>query len=122
MQAILLAGGLGTRLRSVVSLSLIHILDMYKKILAGQLDALKAELERERQQREALTGESGQEDTGSGEYTGAGTEETETDGSRAGAGTKSGDVEMSDFSGDVYKRQVLKSIWQNMTKKNTRKP
>lgn len=74
---------------------------MYKKILAGQLDALKAELERERQQREALTGESGQEDTGSGEYTGAGTEETETDGSRAGAGTKSGDVEMSDFSGGM---------------------
>ena len=70
-----------------------RVVDMYKKILAGQLDALKAELERERQQREALTGESGQEDTGSGEYTGAGTEETETDGSRAGAGTKSGDVE-----------------------------
>ena len=32
---------------------------MYKKILAGQLDALKAELERERQQREALTGKAG---------------------------------------------------------------
>ena len=47
-----------------------RVVDMYKKILAGQLDALKAELERERQQREALTGESGQEDTGSGEYTG----------------------------------------------------
>ena len=78
-----------------------RVVDMYKKILAGQLDALKAELERERQQREALTGESGQEDTGSGEYTGAGTEETETDGSRAGAGTKSGDVEMSDFSGGM---------------------
>ena len=78
-----------------------RVVDMYKKILAGQLDALKAELERERQQREAMTGESGQEDTGSGEYTGAGTEETETDGSRAGAGTKSGDVEMSDFSGGM---------------------
>ena len=37
-----------------------RVVDMYKKILAGQLDALKAELERERQQREALTGESGQ--------------------------------------------------------------
>ena len=64
-----------------------RVVDMYKKILAGQLDALKAELERERQQKESLTGEIGQEDAGSGVLTGAGTEETETAGSRAGAGT-----------------------------------
>ena len=78
-----------------------RVVDMYKKILAGQLDALKAELERERQQKESLTGEIGQEDAGSGVLTGAGTEETETAGSRAGAGTKSGGVEMSDFSGGM---------------------
>ena len=58
-----------------------RVVDMYKKILAGQLDALKAELERERQQKESLTGEIGQEDAGSGVLTGAGTEETETAGS-----------------------------------------
>ena len=74
-----------------------RVVDMYKKILAGQL----AELERERQQKESLTGEIGQEDAGSGVLTGAGTEETETAGSRAGAGTKSGGVEMSDFSGGM---------------------
>mgnify|MGYP005956907241 CR=1 FL=1 len=78
-----------------------RVVDMYKKILAGQLDSLKAELERERQQKESLTGEIGQEDAGSGVLTGAGTEETETAGSRAGAGTKSGGVEMSDFSGGM---------------------
>ena len=78
-----------------------RVVDMYKKILAGQLDALKAELERERQQKESLTGEIRQEDAGSGVLTGAGTEETETAGSRAGAGTKSGGVEMSDFSGGM---------------------
>lgn len=61
-----------------------RVVDMYKKILAGQLDALKAELERERQQKESLTGEIGQEDAGSGVLTGAGTEETETPGAGLG--------------------------------------
>lgn len=88
-----------------------RVVDMYKKILAGQLDSLKAELERERQQKESLSGGSGQEDTGNGpehtgnapeytgngQHTGAGAEGKETARSQAGAGTKSGDVEMSDF-------------------------
>ncbi|MCD7992691.1 MAG: ABC transporter ATP-binding protein [Clostridia bacterium] len=92
-----------------------RVVDMYKKILAGQLDALKAELERERQQRESLSEGSGQEDAGNGqedtdkvpeqaghgEHTGAGTEEKEAAHSQAGAGKKSGDVEMSDFSGGM---------------------
>ena len=72
-----------------------RVVDMYKKILAGQLDALKAELERERQQKESLPEGSGQEDTG------AGTKGTETARSQEGAGTKSGDMEMSDFSGGM---------------------
>lgn len=88
-----------------------RVVDMYKKILAGQLDSLKAELERERQQKESLSGGSRQEDTGNGpehtgnapeytgngQHTGAGAEGKETARSQAGAGTKSGDVEMSDF-------------------------
>ena len=73
-----------------------RVVDMYKKILAGQLDSLKAELERERQQKESLSGGSGQEDTGNGQHTRAGAEGKQTARSQAGAGTKSGDVEMSD--------------------------
>lgn len=84
-----------------------RVVDMYKKILAGQLDALKAELERERQQKESLSEGSGPEDTGGvpdyagREHTGAGADGQERERIREGAGTKSGDMEMSDFSGGM---------------------
>jgi teichoic acid transport system ATP-binding protein len=92
-----------------------RVVDMYKKILAGQLDALKAELERERQRREGLPGGNGLDDNGDGpDHNAEGREEQKNGRNHGGtesgcpktAGQESGvsgsrDVEMSDFSGGM---------------------
>ena len=62
-----------------------RVVDMYKKILAGQLDALKTELERERLRKE-----------------GAAASGDQSDGVQAqSAAGDSGQVELSDFSGGM---------------------
>ena len=65
-----------------------RVVDMYKKILAGQLDALKAELERERRRKEGAPGEAG---AGSGSGAGNGTAGGSRAGDGAGAGGSAGD-------------------------------
>ncbi len=63
-----------------------HIVDLYKKILAGQLDSLKAQLERERREKEAVAAD-------------AAAREKDREGDPAGE--ESSSVQLSDFSGGM---------------------
>ena len=63
-----------------------HIVDLYKKILAGQLDSLKAQLERERREKEAVVAD-------------AAAREKDREGDPAGE--ESSSVQLSDFSGGM---------------------
>ena len=69
-----------------------HIVDLYKKILAGQLDSLKAQLERERSEKFAASdGHNSPDDANPG-----GGEKEENPASEA-----AGSVQMSDFTGGM---------------------
>lgn len=69
-----------------------HIVDLYKKILAGQLDSLKAQLERERSEKSAAPdGHNSPDDANPG-----GGEKEENPASEA-----AGSVQMSDFTGGM---------------------
>ena len=69
-----------------------HIVDLYKKILAGQLDSLKAQLERERSEKSAASdGHNSPDDANPG-----GGEKEENPASEA-----AGSVQMSDFTGGM---------------------
>ena len=63
-----------------------HIVDLYKKILAGQLDSLKAQLERERREKEAVAADAAAR---------------EKDREEDPAGEESSSVQLSDFSGGM---------------------
>lgn len=69
-----------------------HIVDLYKKILAGQLDSLRAQLERERSEKSAASdGHNSPDDVNPG-----GGEKEENPASEA-----AGSVQMSDFTGGM---------------------
>ena len=70
-----------------------HMVDLYKKILAGQMDSLRAQLEQERREEE-LRGAEGRDDEGS---------HSSQHGTGGAAVTPGGDpdAQMSDFSGGM---------------------
>ena len=63
-----------------------HIVDLYKKILAGQLDSLKAQLERERREKEAVAADAAAR---------------EKDREEDPSSEESSSVQLSDFSGGM---------------------